>query len=74
MVPTSNTVLRFIDTVFCMVESRLPLTDSTTRHQSHCIWRRDTNSHKEIRNLLLNCLKEQHQEGTWAFGQDNVRE
>ena len=42
--------------------SFLPLTDSTTRHQSHCIWRGDSEAHKEIRQLLLNCLKEQQQD------------
>ncbi|NYT74590.1 LysR family transcriptional regulator [Halomonas sp. QX-2] len=41
--------------------SFLPLTDSTTRHQSHCIWRVDSEAHEEIRQLLLNCLKEQQQ-------------
>ncbi|MEX0604528.1 MAG: LysR family transcriptional regulator [Marinobacter sp.] len=54
--------------------SFVPLTDATTRHQSHCIWLRDTDSHQEIRNLLLDCLKEQHRERNGAFDQDGARE
>lgn len=54
--------------------SFVTLTDSTTRHQSHCIWRHDTDSHKEIRKLLLNCLKERHSERNRVFGQDEAPE
>lgn len=55
LVPQSLAKAGFSNVIF------LPLTDSTTRHQSLCIWRGDAETHEEIHQLLLNCLKEQQQ-------------
>nr|WP_284041425.1 LysR family transcriptional regulator [Halomonas olivaria] len=53
LVPQSLAKSGFSDVSF------LPLNDSSTRHQSHCIWQRDTQH--ESRDLLINCLHEQLQ-------------